>query len=377
MIVIVYPQLEGVGGIARYLRSFLANYPPDAPELLVLAGDRGPAVSAPPNVTVEYLGMAADRGGQAKWSLAVRRRLKAIARTGKLQAINLQLPPLIPALMVQRLAPIIVTAHTTYLGMSGQFYSPRRFTSHWSAMSIAIKKAIERTLFARASAIISLTEQGRQEIERYGYKGPVAVLPNGVDIAQFAPSIDPMKTIDVIFTGRIEKRKGSRPMVEIVRRLVAARPGIRICIVGYGEDEDHVRAELGGLGDRVELTGKIPFDQIAARLDAATVYASASYYEGLPGTCMEAMAMRLPAVVWDFPFYNGLVDDGATGRRVPPNDMDGFVGAVTALLDRPDKACAMGARGRTRVEAEYDWANLSPRIAAEMAEHAGRATAAR
>jgi len=39
MIAIVYPQFYGVGGIARYLDSFLANLPADHPTIYLITGD--------------------------------------------------------------------------------------------------------------------------------------------------------------------------------------------------------------------------------------------------------------------------------------------------------------------------------------------------
>jgi len=362
VIVLVYPQLHGVGGISRYIRSFAAAYPADAPPLVILAGNEGEPVEAPANVTVEFIAMPDNRLGLFRWGARVRARIKQLAREHSLTAINLHIPPMIPVMGVPRVAPIVVTAHTTYLGMSGAFYPTRHFTSDWSAASLAVKRLMERFIFGRASSILSLTEQGRQEVARYGYRGPIDILPNGVDLSRFEPSAASEKSFDVIFAGRIEKRKGSRPMVEIVRRLAAARPGIRIAVVGYGEDDAFVGAELNGLAPGVVLTGKLPFDKVAAMFDSSRVYASASYYEGLPGTCIEAMAMQLPAVVWDFPFYEGLVDDGITGRRIAPNDYDAFVAATLDLIDREEAARQMGQAGRDVVMRAYDWRLLSPQI---------------
>ncbi|MES3085062.1 glycosyltransferase family 4 protein [Sphingomonas faeni] len=369
MIAIINPQIEGVHGIARYLRSFLKDYPADGPEILMISGEKGLPIPAPANVRFHHIPLAKNRFGLLTWTLQVSRHLRLLAQTGNLQAINFHIPPLIPALLVPKVAPFIVTAHTTYLGMSGDFYSPRQFKGQWSKASILIKKAIEKRIFAKADLIIALTEQGRQEIERYGYRGPIKVEPNGVDIAQFQPSQISDKTIDVVFAGRIEKRKGSRPMVDAVRRLIALRPAIRICIIGAGDDDEYVKSGLAGI-EQVLLTGRIPFDEVSSILKQSRVYASTSYYEGLPGTCIEAMAMRLPAVVWNFPFYDGLVTEGVTGHLAPPNDIDGFATAVLNLIDAPGLAFEMGAAARALAEHKYDWADLSRRLAVVLAAHA-------
>jgi len=376
MIVIPFPQLEGVHGIARYIRSFIATYPADAPPLHVIAGSRGPDLNAPSNVTVEYIPVSDSRAGLFIWGWAARKRLIALSREWSIIAINVHIPPMIPALMIPKVAPIVVTAHTTYLGMSGDFYAARLYESDWKGLSLKVKKWMEGVIFKGASKIVTLTEQGRQELARYGYNGPIDIIPNGVDILRFAPDENIEKSIDVIFAGRIEKRKGSRPMVEIVERLVAARPDIRIAIVGYGDDDEYVRAKLGGLAPTVLLAGKVPFSEVATLFNRSRVYASASYYEGLPGTCIEAMAMNLPAIVWDFPFYAGLVEPGVTGYRVTPNDYDTFAVVTLRLLDREDDVVALGHAGRKVALATYNWQTLSPRIVSALTNLVSRGRAA-
>lgn len=154
-------------------------------------------------------------------------------------------------------------------------------------------------------------------------------------------------------------------MVDICRALVAARPSIRIVIVGYGEDFDWVRAGLESLS-AVHLTGKISFEQMRDYYKRSRTYVSTSYYEGLPGTCLEAMAMGLPTVVWDFLFYRGLVLDGQTGFVVEPNDLKAMCSKVLELLDDSAAAGRFGTAGRELLQSAYGWQSLAPRILDEL-----------
>ena len=69
--------------------------------------------------------------------------------------------------------------------------------------------------------------------------------------------------------------------------------------------------------------------------------------------------MQLPAVVWDFLFYRGLVVDGRTGSLAAPNDFAGMTDKVLELLSNPRLAAEMGKEGRALLESDYNWANLS------------------
>jgi glycosyltransferase involved in cell wall biosynthesis len=366
MIAIVYPQFYGVGGIARYLESFLSNLPQGHPGVILITGDAQHDARSFPGVRMMHVPLRPGRFSLVGWGLAVRRLLTSLHREGTISAVNFHWPPLIPGLFLPPSVPLILTAHTTYLGMSGRFYPQRHFDSQWGALSLAIKMWMERRIFRRVDQVIALTEQGRQEVLRYGYHGDIAVIPNGADVRRFTPDPTRGKNIDVLFCGRIERRKGSGAMIELCRQLVRRRPEIRICIVGYGDDDAEVAAQLAPLAANVELTGKVPFERMVDYYQRSHVYASGSYYEGLPGTCLEAMAMQLPAVVWDFLFYRGLVIDGDTGLLASPNDFAAMTGAIIELLDDPERAAEMGRRGRRLLESGYSWGTLSGQLLTTM-----------
>jgi glycosyltransferase involved in cell wall biosynthesis len=251
--------------------------------------------------------------------------------------------------------------------MSGRFDQPRHFDSPWSRLSVAIKMAMERHILDRSAQVITLTEQGRQELARYGRHGGVVVIPNGVDTATFIEDPKVAQDIDVLFCGRIERRKGSRPLAEVCLRLLQARPTLRICIVGYGDDEAHVRqrlAEVAGPDGPVRFEGRVPLAAMPDLYRRSRVYASTSYYEGLPGTCLEAMATGVPAVVWNLPFYAGLVTEGCSGLLAPVNDLDSFTQRVLELMDQPERAAALGRQAANLVRRRHDWQRLAGQVVA-------------
>jgi glycosyltransferase involved in cell wall biosynthesis len=365
-IAIVYPEFYTVAGIARYLESLLSNLPADAPPIMLITGTPVGAARSFAGVEVIHVPLSANRASLLTWGLTVRSLLIRLYAQGRIKCVNFHVPPLIPGLVLPSHIPMILTAHTTYLGMSGRFYPERHYRSQWNATSLAIKMWMEHRILANTTKVIALTEQGRAEVMLYRFKGPIAVVANGADIAHFHPQAAAAKDVDVLFAGRIERRKGSRPMVELCKLLVAARPSIRIEIIGYGDDDAFVRSELEPLQPAVHLAGKTPFAQMNGEYNRSRVYASTSYYEGLPGTCLEAMAAGLPAVVWDFPFYQGLVDPGRTGYVVAPNDLEGMRDRIFSLLDVAAARESFGKASREWLVSRYDWRVLATQIVQEL-----------
>lgn len=363
MIVVLYPQFHRVGGIARYLDAFLSNLPQGAPEVVLVTGEPQSREWTRPGVHCVSIPVPGNRLGLVLWGWKAGRFVAELAREHRVTAVNLHMPPLIPGLFVPSGVRLVLTAHTTYLGMSGRFEDNRHFRSPWNPLSIGLKMFLERAVIARADTIVTLTEQGRRELARYGRTEGVEVVPNGVDLAEFSESGPPVdKDIDVIFCGRIERRKGSRPMVEVCRRLVEADPGVRIAIVGYGDDDAHVWKALAPLGENVLLTGKVSFGDMVSYYRRSRLYASTSYYEGLPGTCLEAMAMRLPAVVWTRDFYRHLVVPGQSGCTVPVNDVAAMAGEIRRVLADPALLQSLGDGARAVVRERYDWRRLAARL---------------
>jgi len=363
MIAIVYPQVYGVGGIARYLDSFLSNLPPGHPQIYLITGDPlGNTPKCYPGVEIIHLNSGFGRFSLLNWIWQARRILCRLYAEKKIAWVNLHWPPLIPGLFLPKHIPLVLTAHTTYLGMSGRFNNPPHFERPWSRSSLAIKSWMEHQIFSRAAKVITLTEQGAQEVLAYGYAGPLVVIPNGADPQLFSPGPATVKDIDVLFCGRIERRKGSRAMVEVCRRLIALKPDVKICIVGYGDDDAWVNQALTEHNQNVQLTGKVAFSEMHRYYDHSRIYASTSYYEGLPGTCLEAMSMKLPAVVWDLLFYRGLVNPGVTGLLATANDYDVMASQIIELLNDPGKARRMGASGRDLLQHDYNWTRLSAKI---------------
>lgn len=363
MIAIVYPQFYGVGGIARYLDSFLANLPAEHPTIYLITGDEHQIPRAYPNVEIIHIPFKASRFNLFFWTLRANQVLKQLWQSQKITVVNLHIPPLITGLLLTKTIPMVLTAHTTYLGMSGQFYDQPYFKSQWSRLEVTIKMWLERTIFKQAKAIISLTQQGAQELSQYHVQVPVHILPNGVDTMAFSNTDVPSnKSIDVLFCGRIEVRKGSRAMVEVCKKLVQQNPEIQILIVGYGDDDAWVKAQLQPYTNNIKLAGKVPFTEMPSLYAKSRVYVSTSYYEGLPGTCLEAMATGLPAVVWDFPFYEALVVQQQTGKRVKPNDIDAMVIAVKEQLADLEQDASMAEHIRQHVNAHYNWQTLAKQL---------------
>ena len=150
--------------------------------------------------------------------------------------------------------------------------------------------------------------------------------------------------------------KGAPLLLDAVARLAAARPGLRLTLVGDGPERPALEARAAelGLGARVAFTGYLTQDQVADTLARADALALPSFAEGVPVVLMEAMATGLPVVTTRIMGIPELVEDGVSGLLVPPGDLDALTAALDRLAGDPAGAAAMGRAGRAKVAADYD-----------------------
>ena len=160
----------------------------------------------------------------------------------------------------------------------------------------------------------------------------------------------------IVFTGQMDYRPNVEAVIWFARDILPALsvryPGLRFAIVGRAP----VAAVQALASDAVIVTGAV--DDVRPWLAAAAVcVAPLRLARGIQNKVLEAMAMARP-VVASAAAAEG-IDHGGTLRVA--GDAAAHVAAISALLDDPDAAAALGAAARARVIARYDWtARLAP-----------------
>lgn len=157
----------------------------------------------------------------------------------------------------------------------------------------------------------------------------------------------------ILFVGRLCEEKGVRELVAAYSSLAASCPRVHLVMVGPFESTA-VQAEVLQLLKTNSRAHYVPKTREVLPIYAAsTVLAFPSYREGFGNVALEAMAMELPVVASNVMGCRESTLDGVTGILVPPRDAPALAAALRDLLDHPDKRLALGARGRERVECEF------------------------
>ena len=183
----------------------------------------------------------------------------------------------------------------------------------------------------------------------------------GVDPSLFKPVTHTGRGTRLLTVGRMASVKGMPVLLDAIKQLRNDHPDLTLTVVGDGPERNDFeqRAKSLGIEANVDFVGYQSQAEVRERLSNADVFVLPSFAEGVPVVLMEAMAAGVPVVTTRIAGVAELVDDGQSGRLVPPGDQHALADAIDDLLTDPDKRTRFGHAGHQKVDAEFNIAKES------------------
>jgi glycosyltransferase involved in cell wall biosynthesis len=240
----------------------------------------------------------------------------------------------------------------------------RRLTLHrWYAFT-----GMQARVAQRLDGVTTVSESSRRDIATHmglPERG-VEVIPVGIDPEEFTPPpAGQSRDADsiLVITSADVPLKGLVHLLEAVAKLRTERP-VRLTVVGTARPGGPAESALDRLSlrDAVRFTGPVPGDELVRLLQAASVVAIPSLYEGFSLPAIEAMACATPLVTTDAGALPEVVGSDA-GLRVRAGDVGELTTALHQVLDSPRLAAQLGAAGRRRVLERFTWRATAQRTA--------------
>lgn len=236
---------------------------------------------------------------------------------------------------------------------------------YWAASPIRRRRSA--LLLSRAAAIAVLWEGAADAIvaQHRIPRSRIRVIPNGAPAVRF-PAVDeprraaaraalglPRDRQVVLYLGALSREKDVGTAV----RAVAAVPDVALVVVGDGPERPALVALADELiPERVTFLGSV--DDPAGVLAAADALVLPSRTEGMPGVLIEAGLSSLPVVATNVGGVAEIVEDGVTGRLVPPGDPGATTSALREVLAN---ANGLGEAGRQRCLERFEMGVVADR----------------
>ena len=282
-------------------------------------------------------------------------RVKRVLAREEFDVVHIHEPfmPLLPFQFVRySRATNVATFHATREGGS-RLYAYSRF--------------IIKPWWSRLHGRIAVSRPALRMIGRY-FPDRYRIIPNGVDCSFFAQASPIPKYSDgkrnILFLGRLEKRKGLPFLLEAYARLKEEMPDTRLIVVGGDGGlrpacERYVQRQ--GLTD-VVFTGYVPDHEKPRYFKTAHVYCAPNTgAESLGIVLLEALAAGTAIVASRIEGFTDVLTEGKEGLLVPPHDSEGLRVALKRLLSDDAVREEMGEEA-SKTAQKYSWDRVSAQI---------------
>jgi len=200
------------------------------------------------------------------------------------------------------------------------------------------------------------------------FPGEYEIIPNGIDFDHFTTKYAPLPQyqdgkLNILFVGRLEKRKGLRYLLEAYGKLKWELPEIRLIVVGPGNpDKESYRILSSQNLQDVEFVGRVSYEDLPRYYASADIFCSpATGAESFGIVLLEAMAAGKPVVASDIEGFRGVMTDGEQGLLVPKKDSDALANALGKLAQDSELRSKLGSQGNKTAE-DYRWEVVAGRV---------------
>ncbi len=245
--------------------------------------------------------------------------------------------------------------------------SPRGMLSAWSMnfkshLKTPFWRLFQKPALVRCHCLHATATAEYEDIRSVGLRGPVAIIPNGVDVpAQVAGG---KRSRQAVFLSRIDPKKGLDILLPAWCAVAPDHPEWELVVAGPmdGSYAHEIRALAHRLAPpRLRFVGQLVGEEKRSLLAGASLFVLPSYSENFGIAIAEALAHGLPVITTQETPWQELSSRGC-GWCIRAEE-GALRDTLQDALRRPlSELQGMGDRGRRWMQCGYAW----PRIAAQM-----------
>ncbi len=256
--------------------------------------------------------------------------------------------------------------------------SPRGMLDPWILSQRSWKKKLGLFLYEQkhldhSSCLNALAMSEYKAIRDFGYKKPIAIIPNGVYLPADKPSSDAKiswkedERKSLLFLSRVHVKKGIEVLIEAWSKLSdSERKEWKLIVAGRPHDEVYGK-KLNDMLSQYGLENDVFFigNQAGAAKDitfrSVDAFTLPSYSEGMPMSVLEAWSYKLPVLMTEFCNIPEGFEGGAAIKTEPKVDsLTEGLKELFSLTDEERKE--IGQKGLNLVKKSFTWDIISSKM---------------
>ncbi|OGO31917.1 MAG: glycosyl transferase family 1 [Chloroflexi bacterium RBG_16_56_11] len=240
----------------------------------------------------------------------------------------------------------------------------------WYTMFSPLAKWYLDRWFNKLDGRICVSLPALRYISEY-FPAEYTIIPNGIDTHHFNSHVTPIDNfldgkINILFVGRMEKRKGFDYLWKAYRLVKQEVPESRLIAVGPGVRLRHKyekRINRAGLKD-VVFTGYAAYSELPRYYKTADIVCFPNTgWESFGVVLLEAMSTGKPIVASAIDGFTSVLTHGIEGLTVPPRNVEKLASAILRLIRDEPLRREMGASGKPKAK-NYDWSVVAEQVLA-------------
>lgn len=221
-----------------------------------------------------------------------------------------------------------------------KYYWTAYVAERWINRSFSVSEGLRRLLIANGIC----------------KKDKLDLIYHGVEMDYLGSKEDPTKRFanrQISIVGRLIPLKGHRFVIDVMPRLLAKYPDLKLVMIGNGSEQERLIQQVKELGveHAVVFTGfRKDVMELTANSDIMII---PSIAEGFGFVFLEAFACRTPVIAFDVPAGNELIEDGISGSLVKPFDSEELYEKICWQIDHPELRAQMAAVSYKKLKEYY------------------------
>jgi glycosyltransferase involved in cell wall biosynthesis len=244
---------------------------------------------------------------------------------------------------------------------------------------------LDRWVLKRCRVCTVNSRRSGQLVSRLNPEARIEPVPMGVDPGRFGKHLATAAARrvmgdghpQILFVGRFSKSKGISDLVRAMPTIAARIPTVRLALVGFGPDEERIRATIAaeGVDDLVTIVGRVSREEIPSHLASADLVVLPSIrIEGLGVVLLEALASGTPVIGSEVGGIPDIIEDGVTGLLCQSQNPPDIAAKCLRMIEDEELRRRTTENGSRLVADHFSWDRIGALLEEILLECVGQSS---